>query len=184
MLARHRVLVARIGQLLVAVFALVTVACQSQTTAHTSSSAVKSSPTPAATASRSSSPVTYSAVPESLTWTGALSGSLITADTQCPTPQRAYLFEATNKLRYVSFELPSVDSTAPYEPGTYSGSQVAFYLYIGDGSASYALYVSTGGSVTIDPNGFAGTLLATLLPEGGSQTSSARVALSGKWRCV
>src|SRR5260370_33731579 len=71
--------------------------CQLQSSTHITATPSVSL-LPHTSSGQPTSPIVASSVPQTFAWNGALSGSLVTADTQCPAPQGGYLCIAANRL--------------------------------------------------------------------------------------
>jgi len=97
------------------------------------------------------------------------------------------MFETSDRLRYISVWIEGSSSSSLFPEGTYPAPGGAITLYLGDGSTPTPLYLSTGGTLTVDKGGLTGTLSAQLEPQGGPTSPPAtppQITVSGNWRCI
>jgi hypothetical protein len=116
---------------------------------------------------------------ESLSWTGAASGTLTDAMATCDLPVDTIDLHTADYS--ADFSLPR------HAPGivaqSFPNQGASLHLQPGVGVHSYALFLAASGSVAYSPNGVSGSIDAWLAPQSNVPTSPS-IHIIGRWRCA
>jgi hypothetical protein len=172
----------RAAFVLAAAFAAGVLAACASTTSPTPTASPSPSVQPTQSPVSSQTPLpspTWTLLPESLSWTGAASGTLTEAMATCDLPglHFIYLHTADNS---VEFSLPRHAPGVVAQSLTNEGASL--HLQPGVGVHSYTLFLAASGSVTYSPDRASGSVNAWLAPQSNVPTSPS-MHVTGHWRC-
>jgi hypothetical protein len=121
---------------------------------------------------------TWTLLTESLSWTGAASGTLTDAMATCDLPVDTIDLHTADYS--ADFSLPR------HAPGivaqSFPNEGASLHLQPGVGVHSYTLFLAASGSVTYSPDGVSGSVDAWLAPQSNVPTSPS-IHIIGRWRC-